>query len=62
MRTFLFLVQKLMESSALSEQQKKMIELEAGTSLAAQEDIKIKGNEARNVLMHKLMRKVEVRK
>lgn len=31
-------------------------------SLAAQEDVKIRGNEARNILMHKLMRRNEVRR
>ena len=37
------------------------VEFQAGASLAAQEDLKIKGNEARNILMHKLMRKAESR-
>uniref|UniRef100_A0A915IK12 RRM domain-containing protein n=1 Tax=Romanomermis culicivorax TaxID=13658 RepID=A0A915IK12_ROMCU len=51
--------QKLLQNAQLTEQQKKLIEMEAGQTLAAQEDIKIKGNEARNILMHKLMRRIE---
>lgn len=52
--------QKLLQSGTLTdEQKKKLIESEAGQSLASQEDLKIKGNEARNIMMHKLMRRVE---
>ena len=53
--------QRIMASGALTEKQKEMLEMQAGASLAAQEDLKIKGNEARNILMHKLMRKADSR-
>lgn len=52
--------QRLLQNPTLTEQQKKLIEMEAGQTLAQQEDLKIKGNEARNILMHKLMRRIEV--
>lgn len=52
--------QKLIASGVLTDKQKEMLESQAGASLASQEDIKIKGNDARNMLMHKLMRRGEV--
>ncbi|KFD52965.1 hypothetical protein M514_06081 [Trichuris suis] len=52
--------QRLLQNSSPVERQ-KVIELEAAQTLAAQEDLKIKGNEARNILMHKLMRRFESR-
>lgn len=51
--------QKLLESGHLTEKQKQMIQNDAGTSIASQENLQIKGNEARNILMHKLMRNTE---
>ncbi|KRZ16618.1 Poly(U)-binding-splicing factor PUF60, partial [Trichinella zimbabwensis] len=50
--------QRLLQNSMLNDRQ-KMIDLEAAQTLASQEDLKIKGNEARNILMHKLMRRFE---
>ncbi|KRZ55165.1 Poly(U)-binding-splicing factor PUF60 [Trichinella nativa] len=51
--------QRLLQNSMLNDRQ-KAIDLEAAQTLASQEDLKIKGNEARNILMHKLMRRFEV--
>ncbi|KRY58471.1 Poly(U)-binding-splicing factor PUF60, partial [Trichinella britovi] len=51
-------VSRLLQNSMLNDRQ-KAIDLEAAQTLASQEDLKIKGNEARNILMHKLMRRFE---
>uniref|UniRef100_A0A5S6QKN1 RRM domain-containing protein n=1 Tax=Trichuris muris TaxID=70415 RepID=A0A5S6QKN1_TRIMR len=53
--------QRLLQNSSPVEQRQKVVDLEAAQTLAAQEDLKIKGNEARNILMHKLMKRFESR-
>ncbi|VDP10678.1 unnamed protein product [Soboliphyme baturini] len=53
-----FSAQRLLQNAS-NERQQRLIDLETGQTLASQEDFKIKGNEARNILMHKLMRRQE---